>query len=73
MLEFISSERLTVRYIFVTHTHEDHIGDLPRLVAETKGEVWASSREPVSIPGAKTFEENAFFHLGRRHTLPPPW
>ena len=64
MLELISSERLTVRYIFVTHTHEDHIADLPRLVAETKGEVWASSREPVVFPGAKTFDENAFFHVG---------
>ncbi len=64
MLLFIKSERLTVRYIFITHTHTDHIADLPRLVAETKGEVWASSREPVDFPGAKTFEENAFFHLG---------
>lgn len=64
MLELISSERLCVRYIFITHTHSDHIADLPRLVAETKGEVWASSREPVAFPGAKTFEENAFFHVG---------
>jgi glyoxylase-like metal-dependent hydrolase (beta-lactamase superfamily II) len=64
MLEFINSERLTVRYIFITHTHDDHIADLPRLVTETKGEVWASSREPAAFPGAKTFEENAFFHVG---------
>ncbi len=65
LLDFIRSERLTVRYIFITHTHEDHIADLPRLAAETKAEVWASSREPVDFPGAKTFEENAFFHLGQ--------
>ena len=64
MLEFIRSEKLTLRSIFLTHTHEDHIADLPKLAAETKAEVWASSREPVSFPGAKTFEENAFFHLG---------
>ena len=64
MLEFIQIEKLVVRYIFITHTHEDHIGDLARLAAETKGEVWASSREPAPFPGAKTFEENAFFHLG---------
>lgn len=64
MLEFIREYHLNVRYIFITHTHEDHVADLPRLVAETKGEVWASEREPVSHPGAKTFAENAFFHLG---------
>ena len=64
MLEFIRELRLNVRYIFITHTHEDHIADLPRLAAETKGEVWASEREPVPLPGAKTFAENAFFHLG---------
>jgi len=65
LLDFIRSERLTVHYIFITHTHKDHIADLPRLAAETKAEVWASSREPVDYPGAKTFEENAFFHLGQ--------
>ncbi|MFT3781416.1 MAG: MBL fold metallo-hydrolase [Nibricoccus sp.] len=64
MLEFVREYRLTVRYIFITHTHEDHIADLPRLAAETQAEVWASALEPVSYPGAKTFVENAFFHLG---------
>ena len=64
MVEFINQEKLNVRYIFITHTHADHIGDLARLAAETKAEVWGSSREPVPFPGAKTFEENAFFHLG---------
>lgn len=64
MLEFLKEKRLSVRYIFITHTHEDHIADLPRLVAETKGEIWASEREPVALPGAKTFIEGAFFHLG---------
>lgn len=64
MLEFIRENRLNLRYIFITHTHEDHIADLPRLADETQGEIWASEREPVSLPGAKTFSENAFFHLG---------
>ena len=64
MLDLIHAEGLTLRYIFVTHTHEDHIADLPRLAAETKAEVWASELEPVSHPGAKTFQENAHFHVG---------
>ena len=65
LLEFVHSDKLMVRYIFLTHTHKDHIADLPRLAAATKAEVWASSREPVDFPGAKTFDENAFFHLGQ--------
>lgn len=64
MLDTLKAEGLTLRYIFITHTHDDHIADLTRLAAETKAEVWASEREPVSHPGAKTFKENAHFHLG---------
>ena len=64
MRDLIHTEKLTLRYIFLTHTHEDHIADLPRLAAETKAEVWASELEPADFPGAKTFKENAHFHVG---------
>jgi hydroxyacylglutathione hydrolase len=64
MLDLIASERLTVKSIFVTHTHDDHVADLARLAKETKADVWASEREPVNLPGAKTFPENAHFHVG---------
>lgn len=64
MLDLIRAERLTVRYIFLTHTHEDHVADLTRFATETKAEVWASELEPADFPGAKTFKENAHFHLG---------
>jgi hydroxyacylglutathione hydrolase len=64
MLDLINSEKLTLRYIFLTHTHEDHVADLARLATETKGEVWASELEPAPIAGAKTFKENAHFHVG---------
>lgn len=64
MLDVLAAERLTLRYVFLTHSHEDHVADLPRLAAETGAEVWASEREPVALPGAKTFRENAHFHLG---------
>jgi hydroxyacylglutathione hydrolase len=63
MLDVVESEKLRLQYIFLTHTHEDHIADLKRL-AETGAAVWASEREPVDFPGAKTFSENAHFHLG---------
>ncbi|MDD3180515.1 MAG: MBL fold metallo-hydrolase [Opitutaceae bacterium] len=64
MLDTIQAEHLTVRYIFLTHTHEDHTADLDRLARETGAEVWASEREPAAHPGARTFPEGAYFHLG---------
>lgn len=63
MIDLIAAEKLTLRYVFLTHTHDDHIADLARLAA-TKAEIWASELEPVDAPGAKTFQENAHFHLG---------
>src|SRR5947209_6765348 len=53
MLDLIHAEGLSLRYIFLTHTHEDHVADLARLAAETKAEVWSSELEPASIPEAK--------------------
>ena len=64
MIDTISAEKLNVRDIFITHTHEDHVADLGRLVAATKADVWVSEQEPCDFPGAKTFAENAHFHLG---------
>lgn len=64
MLDTIHAENLTLRYIFLTHTHDDHIAALPELAKATGAEVWAGEREPVDYPGAKTFKENAHFHLG---------
>lgn len=64
MLDTIAAEKLTLRYIFITHTHEDHIADLPRLARETGAPVWSSELEPVPHPGARTFAENAHFHIG---------
>ena len=64
MLDLVRAGDLTVRMIFLTHTHDDHIADLEKLAHATKAEVWASEHEPADFPGAKTFKENAHFHLG---------
>lgn len=64
MLDTINAEKLSVRYIFLTHTHEDHVADLARLATATGAEVWSHEREPAPWPAAKTFRENAHFHLG---------
>jgi glyoxylase-like metal-dependent hydrolase (beta-lactamase superfamily II) len=64
MLDTINAEKLKLQYIFITHTHDDHIADLKKLAEGTQAEVWASEKEPVDFPDAKTFKENAHFHLG---------
>jgi hydroxyacylglutathione hydrolase len=64
MLSLISAEKLRVQAIFLTHTHDDHIADLPKLVAATGATVWASELEPSDFAGAQTFKENAHFHFG---------
>lgn len=64
MLDLIATEGLTLRYLFLTHTHPDHIADLARLARESRAEVWSSTLEPAPHPGAKTFAENAHFHVG---------
>ena len=65
MLDTIQAEKLKLEYIFITHTHDDHIADLKKLSASApKADVWASELEPVDFPGAKTFKENAHFHMG---------
>jgi glyoxylase-like metal-dependent hydrolase (beta-lactamase superfamily II) len=64
MLGVLRAEKLRLQMIFLTHTHDDHIADLPKLAKETGAEVWASDREPSDYPGARVFKENAHFHLG---------
>ena len=64
MLDLIATERIRLQMIFITHTHDDHVADLKRLAKESGAEVWASEKEPSDLPGAKTFKENAHFHVG---------
>jgi len=64
LLDLAQAERLRIRYAFLTHTHEDHVADLARLAGDSGAEVWAGEPEPADFPGAKTFKENAHFHLG---------
>jgi Zn-dependent hydrolases, including glyoxylases len=64
LLDLVAAEKLTVRYIFITHTHEDHIADLPRLAAATGAEIWSHELEPVDNPSARVFKENVHFHVG---------
>ncbi|MCC5021387.1 MAG: MBL fold metallo-hydrolase [Candidatus Synoicihabitans palmerolidicus] len=65
MLDVISSARLRLKYIFLTHDHEDHIADLSRLsAAAPQAEVWSHEEAPLDHPGAQTFQEGVHFHIG---------
>lgn len=64
LLDVVSTHRLRVKQILITHSHEDHVAALPRLVAATGAEVWSHEKEPLDLPGARVFSDNAYFHLG---------
>ncbi len=64
LLDLVDAEKLKVHYLFITHAHEDHIADLDTLAKRTKAEVWSHELEPLARPGARTFKEGAYFHVG---------
>ena len=66
MLKVITSDRLQLRQIFLTHTHPDHIADLSRPAQMTGATVWAHEREPANTPPKPAlFADGAKFSIGR--------
>ncbi|HEY3758084.1 MAG TPA: MBL fold metallo-hydrolase [Opitutaceae bacterium] len=65
LIDLARADGIKVGYIFLTHTHDDHVAALDALADATGAEVWASELEPAPRAGAKTFRENAHFHIGR--------
>lgn len=65
MVTTLAVERLQLKYIFLTHTHRDHVAGLAELAASApKAEVWSHEKEPVDLPQARTFREEMYFHAG---------
>jgi len=62
IIEQMHSLGLTLRIIFLTHTHGDHIFDLDRLRHLTGAPAFVSSREPLE--GAESIEPGREFSLG---------
>ena len=63
MLSLAAKEKLAIKMILLTHSHPDHIADLPRLREETGASIYVSAREPVL--GAESIEEGKRFSLGK--------
>ena len=63
ILEQAQSRGLSIKHIFITHTHGDHIFDLDRLREKTGARVWTGSKEP--IPGTEVFDPGQSWKLGK--------
>lgn len=63
MLRLATRENLTIKVILLTHSHSDHVADLPRLREETGAHIFAPARE--SVPGAEPIDEGKHFGLGK--------
>jgi glyoxylase-like metal-dependent hydrolase (beta-lactamase superfamily II) len=55
MLDIIATEGLRLHYIFLTHTHPDHIADLPRLAEATGALAVKTLLTSGHSPGQTTF------------------
>ena len=62
VLEFIKAQGLKIKLILLTHTHVDHVTDLPRLKAATGAPAYVSELE--RIDGAEPFSEGRTFKIG---------
>jgi hydroxyacylglutathione hydrolase len=62
ILSEAQSRGLTIKHIFITHTHGDHIFDLDRLREKTGATVWSGDREPVE--GSNVFQTGQSWQLG---------
>jgi hydroxyacylglutathione hydrolase len=63
LLAFVESASLTVKYLFLTHTHQDHIADLGAIVKKIRAEFFAPDLE--RMPDTKVVREGDQFRLGK--------
>jgi hydroxyacylglutathione hydrolase len=63
LLDFVRAQRLQVKRVFVTHTHEDHVAALDEIVKDTGAPVGSPADE--RLPRAEPVREGAQFTIGR--------
>ena len=62
MLDFAKRNNLSIKLVLLTHTHPDHIADLPKITTETRAKAFVGEHEPN--PGAAPFPEGHQFKVG---------
>jgi glyoxylase-like metal-dependent hydrolase (beta-lactamase superfamily II) len=62
MLDLAQQRRLTVAFIFLTHSHPDHVADLQRLEKATGAPAYVGEKE--GLHGPKTFAAGEVFRVG---------
>jgi len=63
LLKFVDSENLSAKYLFLTHTHHDHVADIGAIVKKTHAEIFAPDLERVA--DGKVVREGDQFRLGK--------
>lgn len=62
MLDFLKQNDLTLKAVFITHTHGDHVFELDRLCAKTGAPAYVNTLEPLE--GAQSFEPGSCWNIG---------
>lgn len=62
LLRTLEENELSLRGLWLTHTHGDHIFEMDRVVEQTGCRVWVNEREPLA--GAEPFNPGRTFVLG---------
>ena len=63
LLAFVDSSNLIVKYLFLTHTHHDHVADLGAIVKRTRAEIFSPDLE--RLPETKIVREGDQLRLGK--------
>ncbi|HEX7194709.1 MAG TPA: MBL fold metallo-hydrolase [Chthoniobacterales bacterium] len=63
LLKFVVSEKLSAKYLFLTHTHHDHVADIGAIVKKTHAEIFAPDLERIA--DGKVVREGDQFRLGK--------
>lgn len=63
LLAFVNSAGLTPKYLFLTHTHQDHVADLAAIVKRTHVEIFSPDLE--RLPETKIVREGDQLRLGK--------
>jgi hydroxyacylglutathione hydrolase len=62
LLAFVDAATLTVKYLFLTHTHHDHVAELGAILKRIRAEIFSPDLE--RLPETKIVREGDQFRLG---------